>query len=441
MRQGSVKSRVARCKAFGSSRVVVVVLGLFAGIAFGGYDGVARAADVASGGDLAAPAAGKTVAKRPGRSSDVSADAGRFVPWVVLANDGGKVWTPAVGSLGDVPILLLDESIARVHDRGWAIASDLSKGLSFDLTEGRDERSAQTVRGHLTKVAGQRDGSAVAIVESTHGITVQDVFTLAPDGGSWRKWLHFWSGADVRLSGAEIWRGHPLALVVDEAGYRFEVKAATATVVPPTPRPAAQASPSCRTAIRASRFVTTDSGAVVAVGPSCDRPEAVGLEVWAAGEGLGIVYLLPSGASVEVNALAARSVSEIHLGGCTAGPTRRPFIASLRDDKWEAEPPPSGTGCVQTVVPGNRRDLWAVIGDFERGRLVNARLWRRLAGKAWRPIDVPTPWAVPSEVIDIRVFDVDRADDIWVTVAPQSSSDRKKTAPDAYAILRWTPQR
>jgi hypothetical protein len=82
-----------------------------------------------------------------------------------------------------------------------------------------------------------------------------------------------------------------------------------------------------------------------------------------------------------------------------------------------------------------------VVGDLERGRLAHTSLWRQVSAKAWRPVDVPSPWAVPCEVIDIRAFEGDRADDIWVTVTPQIPSDRKRMAPDAYAIMRWMPGR
>jgi len=404
------------------------------GVAFGAGEGIAK--------NLGGAAAEKVIARPPGGSSTASVERGRFVPWAVVASDGGKVWSPVVGSL-DGPVLLLDESIARVRERGWVSDPSLGKGLTFDLTEGPEGRSVQgALRGHLTKVAGQREGSAVAVVESTRGITVQDVFVLPRDGGAWRRWLHFWSGADRRFVGADVWRGRALALTADDGGYRFEIEAAAGGAIPPTPRLAAQVSPSCRTAIRPSRFVTTPAGAVAVVGASCDQSQVVGVEVWPTGEGIGVVHVLPSSDSLEVNALEARTINEIFVGGCSGGTTPRPFIANLRDDKWQIRPSPPGEGCVQRLTAGSRGDLWAVTGTLERGRLAHARLSRLTpSARTWRLVDVPSPWSIPSEVVDVVALDRDGADDVWLTVTPQGGSNKKVTAPDAYAIMRWTPGR
>jgi len=412
-------------------RVLATVLVAGIALAEDPGDGVAFGAGEDTAKNLAGAVAEKVIARAPGGSSTASVERGRFVPWAVVASDGGKVGSPVVGSLDDGPVLLLDESIARVRERGWVSDPSLSRGISFDLNEGPEGRPVQgALRGHLTKVAGQREGSAVAVVESTRGITVQDVFVLPPDGGAWRKWLHFWSGADRRFVGVDVWRGRALALTEDDGGYRFEIDAAAGAATPPTPRPAAQASPSCRTAIRPSRFVTTSAGAVAVVGASCDQSQAVGVEVWPTGDGIGVVHLLPSRDSLEVNALEARTINEIFVGGCAGGATPRPFIAHLRGDKWQIPPSPPGNGCVQRLTAGSRGDLWAVTGELERGRLSHARLSRLPpSGRTWRPVDVPSPWSVPSQVIDVVAFDGDSADDVWLTVTPQIASNKKVTAP------------
>lgn len=423
----------------------VAAIGFVVGLSLTGNrgEGAPFAAADAAAQDLGGVAAGKELARRAGGSSVTMVEGGRFVPWVVLANDGGKVWAPVVGSLDGDPVLLLDETVAGVRARGWVNQPGLLQGISFDLTEGPEGRSTQgTLRGYLTRVAGQRDGQAVAVVESTHGITVQDVFVRPREGGGWRKWLHFWSRADSRFAGADVWRGHALALIQDDAGYRFEVSAPAATATPPIPKPAAQGSPSCRTAIRGARFVTTAAGAIAVLGPSCDQPQSLAVEVWATGDGGGVVHWLPSSDSLELNALEARSISEIFVGGCSGGATPRPFIARLRGEKWEISPTPPGRGCVQRLRAGSRGDLWALVGELERGRLAHARLWRRPpSGRAWRSVDVPSPWSIPSQIIDIVTFDSDGSDDVWLTVAPQTASNKKATVPDAYAVMRLSPER
>ena len=355
----------------------------------------------------------------------------RFVPWFVTT-DVEMHWSPAVTAVDGALLVLADNTVLKVEEQGLVSDSSLSDGLSFDMIEGPDseKQNPGLVRpgiGHITAIQGDLEHLAVAMVQSTYAITIDDVYLRRNQ--RWKLWRHFWSGLEKRPLGVQVGPpGRAIMLVQDWAakGYAFDVAADTQLPIIPIPQPGG-ADTGCQTAITPAAFVVLATGEVIVAGQQCQHPEAAIVETWDAGAKVSRLIPAPNSPAIRVRDVRPTHANSIYVGGCTSN-DMQPYLAHVSGTSWEAIEPPPAKGCIESLAMGD--DAWWVllreptpvnpsltIATHDPGR---TQLWKKGSTMPWQRQRVSTPWEVECIVTDLRHFPGSKGhpNDVWLTVAP-----------------------